>query len=105
MYDKKVSFRSVIGFFLAWLLAATPSLACLPNSLMTPNEMECCKKMAGNCEMGGGNHKCCGTTVNHANPAAVTVHDVFQQDFDVTVVQWVNRPEVTPSVTAAFSLT
>jgi hypothetical protein len=103
MYDKKVSFRSAIGFFLAWLLAATPSLACLPNSLMTPAEMECCKKMAGSCDMGSGNHKCCATAVNHANPTAVTVHKIFQHDLAVIVVQWVNMLEATPRANASFS--
>lgn len=104
MYDKNVSFCSAIGFLLAWLLAATPSLACLPNSLMTPAEMDCCKKMAGSCDMGSGNHKCCATTVNHANPTAVIVHNIFQHDFDVIVVRWANLPEVTPSATAVLSL-
>ena len=36
--------------------------------------MECCKKMAGNCDMGGGNHKCCDTTINHAAPSFAVVH-------------------------------
>jgi hypothetical protein len=31
---------------------------------MTDAEMACCKKMAGNCDMGAGNHSCCKTTVN-----------------------------------------
>jgi hypothetical protein len=41
---------------------------------MTLAEMECCKKMAGNCDMGGGNHKCCDVTLNHAAPVAAIVH-------------------------------
>ena len=105
MYDKNVSFRSAIGFFLAGLLAASLSLACLPNSSMTPAEMECCKRMAGNCDMGNGDHKCCTTTINRANPTAATVHNIFQHDFDVIVVEWVNLAEVAPSATASFSLT
>jgi hypothetical protein len=62
--------RRAIALFLACLWASAPLLACLPNSSMTPAEMECCKKMAGNCDMGGGNHKCCDKTVNHSVPAA-----------------------------------
>jgi hypothetical protein len=31
---------------------------------MTDAEMACCKKMAGNCDMGVGNHSCCKTTVS-----------------------------------------
>src|ERR1700739_4028873 len=53
---------------------ASPLLACFPTASMTPAEMECCKKMAGNCDMGGGNHKCCDVTVNHAAPVAAVVH-------------------------------
>ena len=30
--------------------------------------------MAGNCDMGGGNHKCCDTTVNHSAPTAAVLH-------------------------------
>jgi hypothetical protein len=33
---------------------------------MTDAEMACCKKMAGNCEMGAGNHSCCKTPVSIA---------------------------------------
>src|SRR5215469_12551219 len=66
--------RSIVASILAavWVLALP--LACLPNASMTPAEMECCKKMAGNCDMGGGNHKCCGTTINHAAPSLAVVH-------------------------------
>jgi hypothetical protein len=31
---------------------------------MTDAEMACCEKMAGNCDMGVGNHSCCKTTVS-----------------------------------------
>ena len=65
--------------------------------------MECCKKMAGNCDMGGGNHKCCTTTANRANPTPFTVHNFFQHDFEAIVVRSVNLPESTPSATASFS--
>jgi hypothetical protein len=41
---------------------------------MTAAEIECCKKMAGNCDMGGGNHKCCDVMVNHGVPVAAIVH-------------------------------
>ena len=33
---------------------------------MSADEMACCKKMAGDCDMGGGHHKCCQTIVNRA---------------------------------------
>lgn len=69
-YHQKVNFSRIIPPFVALLVAVAPLLACLPNSAMTSAEMECCKKMAGNCEMGGGNHKCCDMTVNHSAPTA-----------------------------------
>jgi hypothetical protein len=48
----------------------TPALACLPNSQMTAVEMECCKKMAGDCQMGTGQHPCCKTVSNAPQPVA-----------------------------------
>jgi len=30
--------------------------------------------MAGNCDMGGGNHKCCDVTLNHVAPVAAIGH-------------------------------
>ena len=66
--------RRTIALFVALLGMASPLLACFPNPSMAPAEMECCKKMAGNCDMGGGNHKCCDVTVNHAAPVAAIVH-------------------------------
>ena len=61
-YNTFVLYRSAFVFLAAFLWMAAPLLACLPNSSMTPAEMDCCKRMAGNCDMGGSNHKCCGTT-------------------------------------------
>ena len=54
--------------------------------------------------MGGSEHKCCATTVNHASPKAATVHKVFQQDLAVTVVQRVNQTEVTLHSNATVSV-
>ena len=61
-------------------LAAT-LLACLPQSAMSEEEMACCKKMSGNCDMGEGNHKCCNTATNRVSvtPAIApgsTSHDL-----------------------------
>jgi len=69
-YPVHVTYRRIFAFALAFLWLSAPLIACLPNSSMTPAEMECCKKMAGNCDMGGGNHKCCDSTVNQSAPAA-----------------------------------
>ena len=59
-----MSFRRSILFVLAMLLATAPLLTCLPTPAMTDAEMACCKRMAGNCDMGAGNHSCCKTTVS-----------------------------------------
>src|ERR1700677_2294105 len=56
--------RSIIVLSLLAVWIATAALACLPNPHMTQVEMTCCKKMAGNCNMGTGQHPCCKTTVN-----------------------------------------
>jgi hypothetical protein len=66
--------RRIVALILVSLWVFALPLACLPNILMTPVEMECCKKMAGNCDMGGGNHKCCDTKINHAAPNLAVVH-------------------------------
>jgi hypothetical protein len=74
-YPTQVTYRRIFAFALAFLWLSAPLLACLPNSSMTPAEMECCQKMAGNCDMGGGNHKCCDSTVNQSAPAAALLHN------------------------------
>lgn len=66
-------YRRFIVLCLTGFLTWSPLLACLPTPSMTPAEMDCCKKMAGHCDMGGGNHKCCDTTVNHAAPSKAIV--------------------------------
>lgn len=67
--------RSLLVLGLVALWVATPALACLPNSHMTAVEMVCCKKMAGNCHMGVGQHPCCKTVSNAPQPVAL-VHSV-----------------------------
>ena len=66
-----MTFRRLILFALALLLATVPLLSCLPTPAMTDAEMACCKKMAGNCEMGTGNHSCCKTTLSTPQIAAI----------------------------------
>jgi hypothetical protein len=48
------------------LPAAAPLL---PTPSITDAEMACCRKMAGNCDMGSGNHSCCKTTMNDSQLA------------------------------------
>ena len=88
--------RRTIALFLALLGMASPLLACLPNPSMTPAEMECCKKMAGNCDMGGGNHKCCDVTVNHAAPVAAIVHSSGLHALALPMIVLDARTEIAP---------
>jgi hypothetical protein len=81
-----VSFRRPILCLLAMFLATAPLLACLPTPSMTDAEMACCKKMAGNCDMGTGNHSCCKTTVSTPQLAAIAHNpQVHQPDSLVAV--------------------
>jgi hypothetical protein len=48
---------------------ASPLMACLqPDATLTPEERECCRKMAGECEEMSSSHSCCKTTVRETDP-------------------------------------
>ena len=67
----------MIGIVLICLWIGSPALACLPNAQMTPSEMECRKKMAGDCHMGAGQHPGCKTVSNVPAPIA-SIHPISQ---------------------------
>src|SRR5215470_5363239 len=98
--------RSIVASILAAVWALALPLACLPNASMTPAEMECCKKMAGNCDMGGGNHKCCDTTINHAAPSAAIVHNTVPHEPVLAVISEVrvDVPQLEPLEETTSSL-
>jgi len=73
-----VNTRSLIGFVLLIVWTGIPALACLPNQGMTRAEMACCKKMAGDCQMGAGQHPCCKTNVSPVAPVAKLDRDASQ---------------------------
>ena len=59
---------------------------------MTHSEMECCKKMAGDCHMGSGQHPCCKTISNAPTPVASLqpisqVHPSFAFMAEIVIVQ------------------
>src|SRR5271156_806617 len=93
--------RSIIVLSLLALWLATPALACLPNTQMTASEMACCKKMAGDCNMGTGQHPCC-KTVSNAPASVASVQPISQDhpDFAVVAETLVTR---VPSVSQAES--
>lgn len=76
--------RSVIVLVLLALWLAIPALACLPNQQMTAAEMACCKKMAGNCQMGVGQHPCCRTIATRQPMASTQLISLFQPSLAVT---------------------
>ena len=71
----KCRFIVAVGMLAVWL--TIPALACLPTAQMTDAEMACCKKMAGDCQMGTGQHPCC-KTVSNVNPPVATIQPVLQ---------------------------
>jgi len=77
--------RSILVLSLVTLWIATPALACLPNPQMTTAEMACCKKMAGDCHMGVGQHPCCKTVAKAPQPVA-SLQSVPQIHPDFAVV-------------------
>jgi hypothetical protein len=77
-----VKWRAILSFVLVLVWTASPALACLPTSTMTKVEMECCKKMAGDCHMGTHSHPCCEKHLNQSTPVATVqqqhgLHAVF----------------------------
>jgi hypothetical protein len=90
-----VKCRAILSFVLLLVWTAAPALACLPTSTMTQAEMECCKKMAGDCHMGARNHPCCEKSANQPEPVATlqkthVLHAVFT--VAMSVVQTTDLP-------------
>ena len=60
----------------AWTLL--PAIACAADlRQMTEPEMACCKRMAGKCDMGAGQHSCCDQTVHSQDPAKAILTQTF----------------------------
>lgn len=67
--------RSIFVFGLVVFWTAMPALACLPTGDMTQAEMDCCKKMVGDCHMGPQHHPCCDMRLNAAPHVAAMTKD------------------------------
>ena len=85
-------FYYIVALCLLCLWIGAPALACLPNPHMTRSEMECCKKMAGDCHMGTGQHPCCKTISNAPTPIASLqpvshFHPSFAVVAEIVIVQ------------------
>jgi hypothetical protein len=89
--------RSMFVFVLVFTWTAVPALACLPSVAMTQAEMACCKKMAGDCHVGAGEHSCCKTKAERATPAATLDRTAsqIQPYFVATVLDVSILPEPT----------
>jgi hypothetical protein len=75
----------VLGLICLWI--GPPALACLPNAQMTAVEMACCKKMAGDCHMGIGQHPCCKMVSPTPSPvASVQPSSHFHPSFAVAAL-------------------
>jgi len=74
----KISARWLaLAVLFAWTLL--PAIACAADmSQMSEPEMACCKKMAGKCDMGAGQHSCCDQTVHSQDPTRAVVTQTFQ---------------------------
>ena len=74
----KVSARWLAAAVLfAWTLL--PAIACAADfRQMSEPEMACCKKMAGKCDMGTGQHSCCDQAVHSQEPTRAIQTQVFQ---------------------------
>jgi hypothetical protein len=94
--------HSILALSLVAVWLATPAFACLPNSHMTAVEMACCKKMAGDCHMGVGQHPCCKTVSNAPQPVA-SLQSISQIQAPVAVVIEIAVISV-PSITEAEAI-
>src|SRR5947209_18131453 len=74
----KISARwLVLAVLFAWTLL--PAAACAADMRqMNEPEMACCKKMAGKCDMGTGQHSCCDQSVHSQDPTRSVLTQTFQ---------------------------
>ena len=91
--------RRIVVLALLALWTAVPMLACLPTHQMTQAEMACCKKMAGDCQMGSAQHPCCKTapTVNAPVATIATIEPISQLHRSVAVVSFIPSAQFEPN--------
>jgi hypothetical protein len=67
---------------------------------MTQSEMACCKKMAGDCQMGSAQHPCCKTApaVNAPVATMATIKPIPQFHPSVAVVGFTPTAQIEPMV-------
>jgi hypothetical protein len=94
--------RPIIVLALLALWTAVPVLACLPSQQMTQAEMACCKKMAGDCQMGSAQHPCCKTASTINSPVA-TVSPIAHFYPSVAVVSFTLSAQLEPKTEGELS--
>jgi hypothetical protein len=87
------TFRSIIALALVCFWISSAALACLPNAQMSAAEVACCKKMAGDCHMGTGQHPCC-KTVSNTPQSVAAVQTVAHVHPDFALVAMIGALEV-----------
>jgi hypothetical protein len=99
----KISARYLAAVVLfAWTLL--PAIACAADlRQMTEPEMACCKKMAGKCDMGAGQHSCCEQAVHSQEAIRATLTQIFQLDNSLQASHIVLML-ATPSLRVSFTL-
>jgi hypothetical protein len=90
--------RPIVVLALLALWTAVPVLACLPTHQMTQSEMACCKKMAGDCQMGSAQHPCCKTapTVNAPVATISAIEPISQPHPGIAVVSFIPSTQFEP---------
>ena len=94
----KISARWLaLAVLFAWTLL--PAIACAADmSQMSEPEMACCKKMAGKCDMGTGQHSCCDQTAHSQESTRATLTQIFQlqNSLQLLSLTFNAAPEITP---------
>jgi hypothetical protein len=94
----------IVGVIMLW--TAMPALACLPTPAMTQAEMACCKKMAGDCQMGSDHHSCCKTEVRRTSSFLKSTSQTVTAPIDSSlVVPVITTADVTRETLGGLALT
>jgi hypothetical protein len=94
-YPKVRSLCKLAALLLALSVFASPLMACLqPETTLTSEERECCRKMAGECGNMQASHSCCKTTVRDTDPylsnSRVEISAPAQATLDILSVSGIN---------------
>jgi hypothetical protein len=90
---------------LAMTLFASPLMACLqPENTLTPEERECCRQMAGQCDQMPTSHSCCKPIVRESDPYIGNSRTVLPADQAPAVLQPVDLAAGLPQDISLFAV-